>query len=61
MERFRIHNGIWFFCVFRAMMRKRLLKTEALARKGKFERNMDEHIYGSFSVMDLPAKAAVPH
>jgi glycosyl transferase family 25 len=61
MERFRIHNGIWFFCVYRWLMRKRLLKTEALARNGKFQSIDDNHAPGSFAVVDFPEKVAVPN
>jgi hypothetical protein len=61
MERFRIHNGIWFFCVYRWLMRKRLLKTEALARNGKFQSIDDKHTHGSFAIVDLPEKVAVPN
>ena len=59
MERFRIHNGIWFFCVYRAMMRRRLLKTEMLARKGKFPVVTGDQTPGTFAIVNLPEGSAV--
>jgi glycosyl transferase, family 25 len=60
MERFRIHNGIWFFCVYRALMRRRLIRTEALARKGQASTNTDEQTYGTFATVNLPEGAVLP-
>jgi hypothetical protein len=35
LERLRIQNGITFFKVYRPILRRRLAKAEALARKGQ--------------------------
>jgi hypothetical protein len=52
MERFRIHNGIWFFNVYRPALRKRLAKAEALARNNKTQPD-EKQAEGTFVVVDL--------
>jgi hypothetical protein len=52
LERFRIHNGIWFFNVYRPLLRKRLSKAEAVASKEK-NPPAEEKIEGSYVVVDL--------
>jgi hypothetical protein len=59
MERFRIHNGIWFFCVYRGMMRRRLIKAEALAGKGGSPGMAGDEMHGSFATVELPDETIV--
>jgi hypothetical protein len=58
LERFRIHNGIMFFKVYRRILRRRLAKAEALARKGQVP-VADDQGYGEFRVVELQGKSAV--
>jgi hypothetical protein len=52
MERFRIHNGIWFFNVYRAVLRRRLAQTEMRARRGEIPL-VEDNAEGTFVVADL--------
>ncbi len=60
LERFRIHNGIAFFKVYRSILRRRLAKAEALSRQGQVP-VIDEKANGTFTVLELqgnPAESA---
>ena len=52
LERFRIHNGIWFFNVYRPLLKKRLAKAEARARQDQNPPVKDQ-IEGDFVIADL--------
>ena len=57
LERFRIHNGIMFFKVYRPILRRRLAKAEALARKGQAV-VVDDQAHGEFRVVNLKSESA---
>ncbi len=57
LERFRIDNGVMFFKVYRAILRRRLEKTEALVRKGQIP-PVDDTTNGTFNVVELRGTAA---
>jgi GR25 family glycosyltransferase involved in LPS biosynthesis len=57
LERFRIHNGISFFKVYRSILRRRLAKAEAVARQGQAA-IIDEKANGTFRVVELQGQPA---
>jgi len=57
LERFRIHNGMTFFNVYRPILRRRLEKAEALARKGHAP-VIDEKPNGTYRVVELQPGSA---
>jgi hypothetical protein len=58
LERFRIHNGMAFFNVYRPILRRRLKKAELLAPKDGHPA-VDEQLDGTFRVVELPSESAV--
>ena len=57
LERFRIHNGIMFFKVYRPILRRRLAKAEALSRRGQAP-VFDDRPDGTFRMVKLQGKSA---
>jgi hypothetical protein len=57
LERFRIHNGILFFKIYRPILRRKLAKAEALASQGQAPA-IDEKVNGTFRVLELQGKPA---
>jgi hypothetical protein len=57
LERFRIHNGIMFFKVYRPILRRRLAKAEALSRRGQAP-VFDDKADGTFRMVKLQGKSA---
>jgi hypothetical protein len=57
LERFRIHNGIMFFKVYRPILRRRLAKAEALSRRGQAP-VFDDQADGTFRMVKLQGKSA---
>jgi hypothetical protein len=57
LERLRIQNGITFFKVYRPILRRRLAKAEALARKGQAP-VVDDQSNGTFRTVALQGASA---
>jgi hypothetical protein len=57
LERLRIQNGITFFKVYRPILRRRLAKAEALARKGQAP-VVDDQSNGTFRMVALQGASA---
>jgi hypothetical protein len=52
LERFRIHTGMWFFNLYRPLLRRRLAKAEAFARRQQIP-PADDQAQGAFIAADL--------